>query len=171
MIYTCYEMIQDCRADKPEGWRYFVSNYVPVIRNLAAHYGPAPADGAEAVGFMERVLVAQRQPGSSLFQSLDPAPERWFVALLRQNVVAELPPCEPDIEIGLETVAAAFAPLTVTEKLAAWTETMRYDAAQTGALLRMAPQTVEKIRERSSELVRGQADAWSRTLLAENGRA
>jgi hypothetical protein len=171
MIYTCYEMIQDCRADKPEGWRYFISSYVPVIRKLVAHYDPALADGAEATGFLERVLVAQRQPGSNLFQSLDPAPERWFVAQLRQKVVAELPLREPEIEIGLDTVDAAFSPLTLTEKVAAWTETMRYDAEQTGAMLRMSPETVARIREHSAELVRGQADRWRSTVLVENGLA
>ena len=170
MIYTCYEMIQDCRADKPEGWRYFISNYVPVIRKLVAHYDASLADSADAACFLERVLVAQRQPGSSLFQSLDPTPERWFVAQLRQKVVAQLPLREPAIEIGLDSVAAAFVPLTLTEKLAAWTETMRYNAEETGAMLRMAPQTVAKIRERAAELVRARADFWSRDLLAENGR-
>lgn len=37
-------------------------------------------------------------------------------------------------------------------------------------MLRMAPATVAKIRERASELLRGKADAWRRTLLRENGR-
>src|SRR5438445_12830611 len=32
MIYTCYEMVRDCHADRPEGWAYFISNYVPLIR-------------------------------------------------------------------------------------------------------------------------------------------
>jgi hypothetical protein len=169
MIYTCYEMIRDCRAAKPEGWRYFIANYVPVMRKLLAHYDPALANGPDAAGFIVRLLVAQRQPGSNLFQSLDPAPERWFVARLRQNLVAELSPGTPEIEIDLETAAAAFGPLTMTEKLAAWIETMRYNSAETGAMLRMAPQTVEKIRDRAAELLRGQVDAWRRTLLAENG--
>jgi hypothetical protein len=171
MIYTCYEMIRDCREDKAEGWRHFITHYVPILRKLAAHYDPAPAQSADTVRAIERVLTAQRQPGSSLFQSLDPAPERWFVAQLRQKLVAELPAPPPDIEIELETVAQAFAPLTMTEKLAAWIETMRYSDAETGAMLRMAPVTVGKIRERSADLLRGQVDAWRRTLLAENGRA
>jgi hypothetical protein len=170
MIYTCYEMIRDCRADEAEGWRYFVSNYVPVMRKLVLHYGAGLADGDEGALAIERVLMAQRQPGSSLFQSLDPAPERWFVAELRQKVVGELPAAAPEIETDLEALAGALAPLTMTEKLAAWIETMRYNAAETGAMLRMAPMTVEKVRERAAELIRGQVDAWRRTLLAENGR-
>ncbi len=165
MIYTCYEMIQDCRADKPEGWRYFISNYVPLIRKLLMHYDPAAAPAV-----LERVLVATRKPESSLFQSIEPAPERWFIAGLRQKVLAELPDPPVDIGLDLETVAAAFEPLTLTEKQAAWIETMGFDAAETGTMLRMAPKTVEKIRERAAELLRGKVDSWRRNLLLENGR-
>ncbi|SPE34944.1 conserved hypothetical protein [Candidatus Sulfopaludibacter sp. SbA3] len=162
MIYTCYEMVQDCRANKPEGWSYFISNYVPLIRKLLAHYGDSAA--------LERVLVAIHKPESSIFQSLEPAPERWFIAELRQKVLAETPLPAPEFALDLETAAAAFEPLTLVEKQAVWIQTMHYDAAETGAMMRMAPKTVEKIRERSEELLRGKVDAWRRNLLAENGR-
>lgn len=165
MIYTCYEMIQDCRADKAEGWRHFVSCYVPVMRKLADHY-----DSGRAGAVVDHMLTTLRQPGSTLFESLDPSPERWFVAQLRQLLVAELPAPEPEIAIGLEEVAAALEPLTVVQKLSAWIETMNYDAAQTGAMLRMAPNTVEKIRAQAADLIRGKVDAWRQTLLTENGR-
>jgi hypothetical protein len=167
MIYTCYEMIRDCRADRPEGWSYFIRSYVPVIRRLVEHYGGGAAGGAA----IERVLGAVRNPESSLFQTLDPAPERWFVAELRQEVLAELAAPEPEIDLPLETVATALEPLTLLERQAAWLETMRYDAARTATLLRMAPATVEKIRARAGDLIRGQVDTWRGTLLAENGAA
>ena len=162
MIYTCYEMVRDCRADKPEGWRYFISTYVPLIRKILAHYGGSTE--------LERVLVAIRQPGSSLFQSVEPAPERWFVAELRQRVLAETSAPEPAISVDLETIAAAWEPLTLVEKQAAWIESMGYDSAKTGAMLRMAPQTVEKIRQRAAELLRGKTDTWNRDLVSSNGR-
>jgi hypothetical protein len=166
MIYTSYEMIRDCRADRAEGWRYFLSNYIPVVRRILAHYHPAGAPD-----LLESVLGAMRKPESSLFQSLEPAPERNFVAELRQKVLEFVPAPEVEIPLDLETLAAALAPLTLLEKQAAWIETMGYDAASTGAMLRMAPQTVEKIRERAAELLRGGLDSWRRTLPAENGRA
>ena len=162
MIYTSYDMVQDCRADKPEGWTYFVSNYVPLIRKLLAHYGGS--------GELNRILVAVSKAGSSLFQSMEPVPERWFIAELRQKVLTELPVPAPGIAVDLETVAAAFEPLTLAEKQVAWIETMNYDSALTGAMMRMAPKTVEKIRERASELLRGKVDSWRRGLLVENGR-
>jgi hypothetical protein len=162
MIYTSFEMARDCRADKPEGWTHFISNYVPVVRKLLAHYGPAE---------VEPVLKALRDPASSMFQSLQPAPERWFLAELRQKVLAEIPAPGPEIGIDLEMVAEALAPLTVVEKLAAWLETMRYSPKESGAILRMSPETVAKIREKAEELIRGKVDAWRRNLLADNGRA
>ena len=82
MIYTCYDMVRDCRANQPEGWRYFISNYIPVIRKLLAHYG------SEDDALLERVLRAIRKPESSMFDSAEPAPERWFLAELRQKVLA-----------------------------------------------------------------------------------
>ena len=163
MVYTCYEMARDCRTDRPEGWSYFLSNYVPVVRKLVAHYG------SEDSALLKRVLVGLRKPESSLFQTLEPAPERWFLAELRQNVLAELEARAPEIEIDLETVAAALEPLTMVEKQAAWTETMHYNPEETGPMLRMAPKTVEKIRDRAAELIRGKVDSWRRTLLADNG--
>jgi hypothetical protein len=165
MIYTCYEMVRDCRADRPEGWAYLIAQYVPVIRRFLTHYAP------EHPGLFEGVLTSLRKPESSLFQSIEPAPERWFVAELRQAVLAQIPVKPAEIDLDLETVAAAFEPLTVLEKQVAWIETMRYDAAATGAMLRMAPATVTKIRERSADLIRGKVDTWNRTLLADNGLA
>src|SRR6185436_10595748 len=127
MIYTCYEMIRDCHADKPEGWSYLISEYLPAIRKLVAHYAPGHS--------IESILTALRQPESSLFQSLEPAPERWFVAGLRQKVLAELPVAIPEIAIDLETVASALEPLTVLEKQVAWLDAMRYSAADTGVMM------------------------------------
>jgi hypothetical protein len=167
MIYTCYEMIRDCRADRPEGWRYFIACYVPVIRKLLARYqGGGPADAAA----LERVLVSARQPQSTLFQSQEPAPERWFVAQLRQHVLAQLPASTPSASLDLETVAAALQPLTLVEKQGAWLETMLYSPAETGVLLRMAPSTAERIRGKTADLLRAKVDSWSRTILADNGR-
>ena len=161
MVYTCYEMIRDCREDKADGWSYFISNYAPVIAKLAAHYGAN----------FEAAMRMLRDPKSSVFQSMTPAPERWFVAELRQRIVAAAPDVSPEIPLDLETVAEALAPLTVVEKQAAWFETMRFSSAPTAEALRMAPATVEKIRNRAGELLRGKVDSWRRGLLADNGRA
>jgi hypothetical protein len=165
MVYTCYEMVRDCRADQPEGWSYFLANYVPVIRKLLAHYDPR-RDHA-----LEIVLASLRKPESSLFANLEPAPERWFVGELRQQALAALAVPEQTVAPDLEPVGAALQPLTLVEKQAAWFETMGYGPPESGAMLRMAPATVEKIRARAAELLRGAMDTWSRSLLAENGRA
>jgi hypothetical protein len=168
MIYTCYEMVRDCRADVAEGWIYFISYYVPAIRKTVAHYAPERAGDA---ALLEQILLTVRKPESFLFRSTEPPEERWFVAQLRQLVVGELGAPAAEIPIDLETLTAALGPLTMTEKQAAWLETMRYTPAQAGPMLRVSPQTVEKVRDRAAELIRGKVDAWRRTLLVENGPA
>jgi hypothetical protein len=168
MVYTCYEMIRDCRAGRPEGWRYFIASYVPVIRKLLNRYQPG---GLPDNAMLERVLVAVHRPECGLFQSLEPVPERWFLTQLRQEVLAQVAPGAPATALDLETVAAALEPLTLVEKQVAWLETMLYTPAETGVLLRMAPSTAEKIRAKVADLIRGKVDSWSKTILAENGRA
>lgn len=147
---------------------YFVVHYVPVIRQALAHYAPPRAQDAALLNHILRIV---RQPGSFLFQATEPPEERWFVAQLRQLVAAELslPPAE--IPLDLETLTAALGPLTMTEKQAAWLETMGYSPAEAGPMLRVSPETVEKVRHRAAELIRGKVDSWRRTLLAENGPA
>jgi hypothetical protein len=168
MVYTCFEMVRDCRADSPEGWRYFASVYVPMIRGILARYASGAGDEAERV---ERVLLTLRHPGCVLFQTGEASPERWLVGELRQMIMAELPTPQPEIPLDLETVAEALASLTATEKQAAWFETMHYDSTSAGALMRVAPATVDKIRARASELIRGKVDHWNRSMLADNGLA
>jgi hypothetical protein len=164
MIYTCYEMIRDCREDRAQGWRYFAASYVPLVQKLLARYQPSAPEGR-----LESVLASVRSPQSGLFHSLDPAPERWFIAQLRQEVLATLPAAEPAIALDLETVAGAWQPLTLVEKQAAWLETMRYTPAEAAVLLRMAPSTAEKIRGKAADLLRGAVDSWNKSLLADNG--
>jgi hypothetical protein len=77
----------------------------------------------------------------------------------------------PSVVLDLETVADALAPLTLVEKQAAWLETMRYSPEETGVLLRMSPETAQKIRTSAADLVRGKVDSWNRGILLDNGRA
>src|SRR5262249_42658815 len=165
MVYTCFEMVRDCRADLPQGWRYFASNYVPLIRRVLVQYT------GEADSRIESVLRSLRNPGATLFQSTDPAPEPVFLAKLRQEILAQLPVPSVEASVELTTVAEAFEPLTVIEKQAAWLETMGYDAPATAAMMRISPQTVEKVRARGADLLRGKVDAWSLTMLRRNGIA
>lgn len=147
---------------------HFISHYVPVIRKALAHYVPERAgDGA----LLDHILVTIRRPESFIFQTSEQPEERWFVAQVRQLMVAELAAPAAEIPIDLETLTAALEPLTMTEKQAAWFETMRYSAAEAGPMLRVSPETVERVRDRAAELIRGKVDSWRRTLLAENGGA
>jgi len=171
MVYTSFDMIRDCRADRPEGWSHFITNYVPVIRRLVLHYRP------ERGGTIDDVLLAIRNPGdsaASLFTSVTPVPEREFLAALRQQVLAILdrrsPLPEPEVSIDLETLTAALEPLTLLEKRAVWLETMRYEPADAGTLLRTGRAAIEKMRENAGSRMRAKLDHWRVTLLSENGR-
>jgi hypothetical protein len=171
VVYTSYEMIRDCRANRAEGWSYFLKQYAGVMRALLAHYVSTPDRGGPLI---KRVLPALAKPESGLFQSLEPAPERWFVAELRQHVLeaveshgaSDTPPSVLDLEL----LTAALEPLTLTEKLAVWLESMRYSDADVGRMLRMSVETAANMRTRAADLVRGAVDHWSRTLLADSGR-
>jgi len=165
-------MIRDCREGRAEGWSYFVAQYVPVMRGLLAHYFPGQAGGE----LLERALGKLRESGSSgLFQSLDPAPERAFVAELRQYMLraaeGDGTRGAPAVTIEIEPLGAALEPFTLTEKLVVWFETMLYGEGDTGRMLRMSGETAGKIRGRAGDAIRGQVDRWSSTLLADNGRA
>jgi hypothetical protein len=168
MIYTCYEMVRDCRGRRSEGWTHLVSHYVPVIRKVLAHYAPERAGDA---ALLDHILMTVSKPESFLYQSTAPPEERWFVAQLRQLIVAELAAPVAEIPIDLETLTAALESLTMTEKQAAWFETMGYSPAQAGPMLRVSAETVEKVRDRAAELIRGKVGSWRRGVLAENGPA
>ncbi len=100
------------------------------MRRIVRHYGGNGVD-------LEDVLRSIARPESPLFASLDPAPERVFVAGLRQSILERIPAPVAELSVALEAVAAAFEPLTLVEKQAAWLESMGYGAEESGAMLRM----------------------------------
>jgi hypothetical protein len=170
VIYTCYDMVQDCRAGRSEGWSFFVTQYVPVIQKLVAHYASG-RKGDQAT--VEQVLTALSDPHSGIFCSVEPGPERTFLAELRQWLLAWLESSDtqpaPDLEVDLETLSAALKGFTLVERQAVWLETMRYEASDAGVMLRMDAHTVEKIRSRAAECLRTSIDNWRRSMLGENG--
>src|SRR5260370_33017629 len=113
MIYTCYEMVGDCRADVPEGWIYFISHYVPVMRKALEQYAPEKAGDAALLG---RILVKARTPESFIFRASEPPEERWFVAQLRQLLVGELEAPAAALPIDLESLTPRLRPLSCTER-------------------------------------------------------
>lgn len=168
MIYTCYEMIRDCRAGRREGWSFFVTRYVPAIRLLLDRYFPAQRGNDALLG---RVLMMLHQPDSDLFS--EPDPERVFLARLRQHLVnvveAERMNPEPDIALDLDTLAAALDPIPLVEKQAVWLETMHYDPAETSRLLSITPESAGRMRDHAAGLIREKSTAWRRSVIADSG--
>lgn len=143
MIYTCYEMLRDCRAGKVEGWSHFTKHYLPAMRMLVAHYSPQPRD--------EGALLASIR---DFLKSVEPCPERHFMFELRRHVLSAIePPKSADTQVSIEQFSAALASFTVVEKQAVWLAVMHWNQADAARMLRMAPETVEKIRERADEAI------------------
>ncbi|MCC6291113.1 MAG: hypothetical protein IT164_00545 [Bryobacterales bacterium] len=163
-IYTCFDMITDCRQGKPEGWRHFARTFLPPLRRIVAHYG----GGEEQVMHLVERL---REAKSSPLNGMRPMTEREFLDSLRPLVLelTRTPVREP--APSLELVQEALAPLTAIERQTAWLETFGYPAREAARIMRMAPETAVKLRERTGELLRAKLDDWSADMLARHGYA
>lgn len=167
-IYTCLDMIDDCRGNKPEGWSYLVRSYVPVIRIYLSHYYAARAADVQLI---ERVLRGLHNPSSSLWSGA--GTEREFVAQLRQEVlrIVELDKSsvEPEVPLDLEVLTEALEPFTATERQFVWFQTMSFDSPATAKLMNLESTTVQAARDRADEALRGKLDRWSKGIIADNG--
>ena len=162
-IYTCFDMILDCRHGKPEGWRYFARTFVAALRRIFSHYG----GGDEHVfALIDRL----RAPASAL-HDMQPMTQREFLDQMRP-LVLELT-AKPAIGVGpdLALVQEALAPLTAIERQTAWFETFGYMPEEAARIMRMSPETAVKLRARTDELLRSKLDDWSTGILATHGRA
>jgi DNA-directed RNA polymerase specialized sigma24 family protein len=170
-IYTCLDMLRDCRNDKPEGWSHLIANYSCVIRTFLARYYPERAADTQ---LLSRVWRQLKNPASPLFNP-GASTERQFVTQLRQAALAAV---ERDragvassVTLDLETLTAAFTTLTATERQIVWLETMAYNVDEAARLMNVDLKTVSSVRERAAELLRGNMDTWKTGLLVENGPA
>jgi len=171
-IYTCYDMIADCRANKREGWIYFVKQYLPVCKQLLQRYHSNRSADKDLIN---RVIVALSKPDSPLFQSRGMTPEREFVAELRQYVLAAVeedrPSAPPEIPLDLDTLTRAVEGFSAIECQVVWLTTMGYSPEEISTVLRMDAGTARKIIDRCLENLRHQMDQWSQDLLQTNGAA
>lgn len=168
-IYTCLDMIYDCRAGKPEGWRYLITYYVPVVRWLLAHYYH---DRASDLTLIERVLLVLKRPSHPLYTASH-VTERQFVAALRQEVVAAVEAdrasTAPEVDLDLDILTRAFEPLTAMERQFIWLESMGWSHADSARMINIEASTVEAARTRADELLRQNLDRWQKGLIGRNG--
>ena len=164
-VYTSYDMIRDCQAGRAEGWLYLVDAFVPAITTIAKHYGGGDAE-------LRQILTRLREKDGPLM-TMEPCHQREFLYQLRPLILE----CTgTDVKANkdtpdLEAILTALAPLSATERQAAWLESFRYDATEIAVIMRMAPDTVAKLRQRVAELLRGGLDTWSAGMLATHGAA
>jgi hypothetical protein len=151
-VYTCFDMVADCKAGKSEGWIHLVRTFVPALRWFASHYNLDEDT-------VPRSLLAIRDE----IHNWEPMTDREIAAKLRP----ELPLVHSRLDLAV--LAGAFEPFTLVERQLVWLETMGYDAVKAARLMRMSEQTATKIRERASDFLRAKLDDWSQTLLRDNG--
>jgi hypothetical protein len=167
-VYTCYDMITDIRAGKPEGWHYFIVNCVPAIRHFLKHYRPGVTD---LDGETERLMLRFREDPGSAIRTLEPTAEREFFFAMRQDVLRETPDSaqDPPGELSLEALSAALTDFTPLERQIVWFGGMGYDPDRIAHMLSMVSTTAEKVRERAEESLRGHCDNWSRGMMQAHG--
>ncbi|MBL8179668.1 MAG: hypothetical protein JNK48_33625 [Bryobacterales bacterium] len=166
-IYTCFDMVRDCRDNRPEGWTYLITNYAPILRRFLTQYYDGRA------GLLDRMLPQLKNPQSTLWAAPGHAEERIFVAALRQELLrlVELDKAsrEPSIALDLETLTSALAPFTVIDRQYIWLESMGYSNQITAEMMNLDVTSSESARARAEEALRGVLDQWKRGLIAENG--
>ena len=162
-IYTCFDMIVDCRQGRAEGWRYFTRTFVAALRRTFAHYG-----GGEEHVF--KLIERLRAPSDSPLHAMQPMTQREFLDALRPLVLELTAPATKGISPDLSLVQDALAPLTATERQTAWFESFGYSAEDAARIMRMSPETAVKLRARTDELLRSKLDDWTVGLLATYGR-
>lgn len=165
-LYTCFDMIRDCAANRAEGWRFFVREYAPAVRALLEHYRPEAAADWPA-----RAAEILRRFDAAFFAACGPCSERDFLLALRQHLLAWLEPAGGADPAQWTAFAAALAPLTLTEKQVVWLEVMGYGKDDTAAMMRMHPDGVERIRCKAAQALTEQgcvppADSLRRVVAA-----
>lgn len=164
-------MIADCRAGKPEGWRYLVTYYVPVIRWILAHYA---AERASDSRLLERLLGILKNSDHPLF-AMPHTSEREFVAALRQEIVSRLEDQAGQQELpasfSFEILSVALKPLTAMERQMVWLEGMQWGVEASAKMLNLESRTIAAARQRADELLRAHLDHWSQGWMGKNGRA
>ncbi len=148
-VYTCYEMIDDCRRGRPPGWTHLVTNFVPAFARLLEHYRP----GATGNDFWARFLAALRDDPNSPLASVQAVSEREFVFEMRDFLLAFAGVEPAGGEVDWPAFQEALAPLTAVEKQVVWLETMDYDTAAAAALVRVSEETGAQTRRRAAGLL------------------
>ena len=162
-IYTCFDMIVDCRQGNAPGWRHFVRTFVPPLRRLLSHYG-----GGEEQ--LLPLIEGLRDRETSLLRTMQPMTEREFLDSLRP-LILELTAKPAAVDAPeLALIQEALSPLTAVERQATWLETFGYPVNEVARIMRLAPDTAQKLHARTEELLRAKLDDWSAGLLARHGR-
>ena len=141
--------MEDCRAGRPEGWRYFVGHVLPACLSIVRHYQPNGND-PESV---ERLLLSLRDDPSSPIVAGKPMSERELLFGLREFLLAGRGSDEQSAEAEAQTFTKALEPLTLTEKQIVWLTVLGYDPDRVAGLMGVTRERTEAVLSRAAELL------------------
>ena len=156
-VYTCYDMIADCRAGKPDGYLFLAHEFVPPLRWLNGRYGGSKDS-------LHRLLSSLRD-----FPPLDPLPEREFLVALRPRVLQHTGWQGGRAQtLDLDSLSAALAELTLLERQLVWLHILDFDTPEAARIMRVSTDTAVKTLDQANEALRTSLDRWSLDILRAN---
>lgn len=148
-VYTCLDMVRDCRAGRWEGWDHFITEYLPFCQAVIEHYLPERSTEPD---ILRTLMVIFSRPECPIFEISGVALEREFLLGLRNTVLEQLRPRQsgqpaPD--------ASRLADISALERQIGWLETMGYEDRDTARMLNLDQQTVASARAKLREALQG----------------
>jgi len=169
-VFTCAEMVESCLAGQDDGWRHFLTQYLPFAAALIDRHYPELASRRESL--LREVLLRARDQDTQFFRDYRGHSEREFLVHLRGHVLRVLeenePGAAPEVLLEWDDFERAFASLTALERQAVWLRLLSPKAGDMARLLRADQPSVDAIQARTQEQLRAALDHWSADLLERN---
>lgn len=148
-VYTCLDMVRDCRAGRREGWEHFITEYFPFCQAVIEHYLPERSGEPD---ILRTLMVIFSRPGCTIFEISGVALEREFLLGLRNTVLEQLRPPRSGQTAPDTSLLAGFSAL---ERQIGWLETMGYEDRDAARMLNLDQQTVASARAKLHEVLQG----------------
>lgn len=157
-VYTCFDMIADCKANKSEGWTYLSKVFIPPLEWMVKRYGGGQAHLA--------TLLASLKPFP---REIAPMAEREFIAAIRPHILDSTGWTGGEAQtLALTQFESALTELTPLERQLVWFEVLGYSIPDAARLCRVSAETATKSQDRASDLLRQSLDRWDRAIVRDN---
>jgi len=148
-VYTCNDMVHDCRARRPEGWRHFIAEYLPFCRAVILHYLPERGDDPNS---LPALMAIFSRSGCTVFEVSGIATEREFLLGLRDMVIEQF---APRVQNRPAPESALLTGVPALERQIGWLEAMGYDEHASARMLNLDHKTVAAVRAKLNAALQG----------------